>query len=177
MKENLWEFKLAAEQTFFLRFKKWKAIDVPGFTYLNEKHKKQREKLKGFFDKKVTIDEYDRVAFGNYKDNKNEFFNSLKKKNEIVMGYFDLADAIGHLSFGMRSKMKIIYEELDDLVKQVKRKIKGETLILSDHGMKSIGRFGDHANYGFWSCHLKCRLRNPRITELFDIFIKKRARV
>jgi len=34
---------------------------------------------------------------------------------EIQMGYFALADAIGHLSFGITSKMKIVYQELDEL--------------------------------------------------------------
>ena len=107
--------------------------------------------------------------------NKNEFLKSLKKRYEIIMGYFSLVDTIGHLSFGIKPKMKIIYEELDNLVKLTKGRIKGKIIILSDHGMKAVGRFGDHANYGYWSCNLKCKVKKPKLTRLFDILIKERG--
>ena len=36
-------------------------------------------------------------------------------------------------------------------------------IILSDHGMKEIGYFGDHSDYGFWSTNFK-DLGTPKIT-------------
>ena len=33
------------------------------------------------------------------KKNKQEFFESLKQSYDLLIGYFNLADVIGHLSF------------------------------------------------------------------------------
>lgn len=57
------------------------------------------------------------------------------------MCYFDLADMIGHLGFGIKEKMKIIYEE--------RLKEGDKLLIISDHGIKAIERYGDHGFYSF----------------------------
>ncbi|MEK7448959.1 MAG: hypothetical protein AAB019_05675 [Planctomycetota bacterium] len=183
-KGELWDFKLPPARTFFANFKRWKAIDVPGLTYRDEEHRLERVKLKDFFDKKASLEEYDRVIFQNHQKNKTEFWSALEENHEILMGYFDLADAIGHLSFGITSKMKLIYQELDDLVGQVKTKFNGPLLIIADHGMKAVGRFGDHHGGGFWSMNSKLlpvsvRSRqpgaqpNPGITEIFKIFINE----
>jgi hypothetical protein len=170
-KENLWKFKLKVEESFFSKSRKWKAIDVPGFTYKLKNHEKERKVLKDFFDKKIGIEDYDKVIFENHRENKKEFFNALKKDFEIVMGYFVLADAIGHLSFGIKSKMRLIYYELDEIAKKVSKKAK-KLLIISDHGMKAIGRFGDHTKNGFYSVNQVIGFKNPKITEFYNL-IKK----
>ncbi len=169
--KNFWKFKLKPEETFFGKFKKWEAIDVPGFNYKFEKHNKEKQLLKKYFEDKNILEEYDKVAFENHKENKKEFFEVLNKDFDIVMGYFALADVVGHLSFGIKSKMKIIYKELDDIAKKV-RKLNEKTLIISDHGMKAIGRFGDHNSYGFWSSNFEIELKNPKITEFKKIIEK-----
>ena len=86
------------------------------------------------------------------------------------MGYFALADVIGHLSFGIKSKMRIIYHELDEIAKKVEKKAE-KLLIISDHGMKPVGRFGDHSNYGFWSFSEKVDWNMPKITEFKNLII------
>ena len=164
-KKNLWKFKLKPEETFLIKFKRWKVIDLPGLTYKVKNHQKERELLKLFFEQKIEVDDYDRVIFDHHRENKKEFFTALKSKYEILIGYFALADAIGHLSFGIKSKMKLIYEELDDIAKKVK-KITNTLLIISDHGMKAIGRYGDHSGYGFFSLNKNIKLKNPKVTEL-----------
>lgn len=169
--KEFWKFKLSPRETFFKKFKRWKAIDVPGFTYKYEKHQKEKELLKGFFDGNVSIKEYDRLAFENHKENKEEFFEELAKEYEILMGYFALADVIGHLSFGLKSKMKLIYQELDEIAEGAKR-ASDFVLIIADHGMKAIGRYGDHTKYGFYSLNEKFDLSQPKITDFFN-FIKK----
>lgn len=168
--KEFWKFRLNPKETFFSKFKSWKAIDVPGFTYKFEKHQKEKELLKGFFDGKVSIEEYDKLAFENHKENKEEFLNSLKSEYEILMGYFALADVIGHLSFGMKTKMKVIYQELDEIAKKAKE-VCDHLLIISDHGMKAVGRFGDHANYGFWSFNHPISLKKPKITHFFSLIL------
>jgi predicted AlkP superfamily pyrophosphatase or phosphodiesterase len=87
----------------------------------------------------------------------------LEADYEIIMGYFSLADTIGHLSFGNKPKMRIIYKELDDLVVKAKQR-EDNILVVSDHGMEAISRFGDHSNYGFWSLSKKIDLGTPKIT-------------
>lgn len=166
--KDLWNFRVNVKQTFFSSFKKWHAIDVPGFTYIKERHEKEREMLKAFFDKKISVEEYDEIAFTNHKLAKEEFFEVIEKDFEILMGYFALADVIGHLSFGIKSKMKIIYKELDEIAKKARKKAE-KLLIISDHGMRAIGRFGDHSNYGFYSISEEIDLKNPKITEFRKI--------
>ncbi len=163
MQGDLWSFRLKPEQTFLSKFKKWKAIDMPGLNY-REEHKKERELLKGFFDKKNSIEDYDAAGFEIHRKNKEEFFEALDENFDILVGYFALADVIGHLSFGIKPKMKIIYKELDDIAKKVRDKAE-KVLIISDHGMKAIGRFGDHSEYGFWSTNFEVNLDKPKITE------------
>ena len=172
--KELWDFSLKPEQTFLARFKKWKVIDMPGLNFKKENHKKERELLKGFFDKKNSVEDYDKVAFENHKENKKEFFEALEKDYEILVGYFALADVIGHLSFGIKPKMKVIYKELDEIAGKVRKKAE-RVLIISDHGMKAIGRFGDHSEYGFWSVNFEVNLDKPKITEfrrLIESFTK-----
>ncbi len=169
--KNLWKFKLKPEQTFFRFFEKWKAIDVPALTYKLEKHERERKALKDYFDGKVKVKDYDKIVFEIHKENKKEFFEALEKDFDIVMGYFDLADAIGHLSFGIKPKMKLIYKELDRIAEKV-RKIAEKVLIVSDHGMKAIGRYGDHSNYGFWSSNFLPFRKGYHILAFFSLIQK-----
>lgn len=171
IKGDLWSFKLQQEQTFFKMFDKFSAIDVPAFTYKQENHMKEREMLAGFFNEKNTIDEYDFLVWKNHEENKTDFFNSLKTENEIVMGYFDLADSIGHLSFGVQEKMLEVYEELDQIAGYVRKNKNAIILIISDHGMKTVGRFGDHTQNGFYSFNRKIGLKLPKITEFRNIIL------
>ncbi len=92
--------------------------------------------------------------------------------NYILYEIFGLADVIGHLSFGIKPKMKLVYEELDRIAAKVRENIKDKILILSDHGMKPIGRFGDHSNYGFWSVNLHKDVFNPKLTQLFKLILE-----
>jgi hypothetical protein len=158
--KDMWSFKLSREETFFPE--NHIAIDVPGYSSKLDNHKKERQGMKDFFDKKISLEQYDAICFANHKENKKEFFSMLEKKPDVLMVYFGLADVIGHLSFGMESKMKLIYKELDEIA----GRIKGKKLIVSDHGMRPVGRFGDHNSYGFWSVNFDAELTNPKITEL-----------
>ncbi|MFQ6010470.1 MAG: hypothetical protein ACE5J7_05140 [Candidatus Aenigmatarchaeota archaeon] len=173
--ENFWDFRLKPEETFFSGFNNFVAIDVPGFTFVRENHAKERQGLKDFFEKKMTVEEFDKIAFENHKKTKKEFFDALDKGYEIVMGYFGLADVIGHLSFGVESKMKIIYTELDEIARTVNERADIRVLIISDHGMKAVGRFGDHSNYGFWSLNNKVELQKPKITDFYGIIKKMKS--
>ncbi len=170
--KDMWSFKLNVNSTFLSNFKNWYAIDMPALNQKIEARKLENEMLKKYFDNKITIEEYDALIFKHYKENKETLIRILEEKEEydLVLAYFNLADMIGHLSFGVKVKMKIVYKELNDLAKEV-RKYCDSMLIISDHGMKAIGRYGDHSNYGFWSFSSEINLQTPKVTE-FRKFIE-----
>lgn len=175
-----WKFKLPKGETFLNFFDVVETIDVPAFSLKLDKHKKEHKLLAGYFKDENTINDFDEVVWKNHEENKKDFFTALDKiksvdkeeSSKIVVGYFDLADAIGHLSFGDEKKMKKVYDELEGLTGSVKRlvnKTNEFVLIVSDHGMKAVGRFGDHTKNGFYSSNKKLDLNKPKITDFYEI--------
>jgi len=162
-----WEFKVPSEQTFLNFFKTYKTIDVPAFSYKQQNHAEERKLLKGYFEDKATIEEYDAVVWKNHEENKKEFFSAVGKF-DLVMGYFNLADSIGHLSFGITEKMAEVYLELDKLAEEVKD-VDNFVLVISDHGMKAVGRYGDHSRNGFYSFNHKLGLNIPKIVSFYNL--------
>lgn len=168
--KEMWNIEIDIKDTFFNIFKNPKIIDLPGFNYDRGQHYKERQLLKKFFDtkneneRKGIRSEYNDYSFKHHKKIKQEFNNALNGKYDFVLGYFSVADVVGHLNFGNKTMMKIIYEDLDDIAKN----IKNNYIVLSDHGMENIGIFGDHSRYGFWSTSFK-DLGNPKITDIYKI--------
>lgn len=168
--KEMWSTKLDLKQTFFSRFKKPRVIDLPGFTYNIEQHEAERKMLKQYFDAKTDEEKqniktrYNNLAFEHHRKIKREFTEALKGDHDFVLGYFSVADVIGHLNFGSKTMMKLIYKDLDEIAGTI-----DDTFIaLSDHGMEKLGMFGDHSNYGFWSTDFE-NLGNPKITDFASI--------
>lgn len=145
-------------------------LDLPGFSYIKEQHEQERRMLKYYFDaqseeeKKNIRTEYNNLAFLHHRRIKQEFSTALQGDYDFVLGYFSVADVIGHLNFGNGSMMKLIYRDLDEIAGTINHTL----IVLSDHGMERVGIFGDHSNYGFWSTDLK-DLGNPKITDFADM--------
>ena len=177
LKENLWSFKLDKKETFFNSFEKPIAIDVPGYNY-QEIHKTERDLLKGYFDEKNSLEDYNENALKGHQIIKGQFFEHINDEFDILMVYFGIADVFGHLNFGIEAKMRPIYQELDDIAEKMKKKFsQANCLIISDHGMKKIGQFGDHSNYGFWSVNFDTKMQNPKITDFYKLILaEKRMR-
>lgn len=176
--EKMWDTKIPFEETFFSNFKNPKIIDLPGFSYDREQHSKERQLLREFFEeaeseeeKKKIRKEYNQHGLKHHRKIKEKFLNTLAKDHDFVLGYFSAADVIGHLNFGNRTLMKMIYDDLEEIVKKIKDIRDDHLVILSDHGMEGVGMFGDHSNYGFWSFDDECNLERPKLTE-FSNFIK-----
>jgi len=167
-----WEFKLRPEETFLDFFANYMAIDVPAFSLKENSHAEERMLLKKYFDEQTSIEDYDSVIWRNHEENKRDFFDSLGRF-DLVMAYFDLADAIGHLSFGISDKMSKVYEELEDIAGEVKSSTDDLTLVISDHGMKPVGRYGDHSENGFYSLSHGWRLNLPRLTDFYNLIKQK----
>ena len=64
--------------------------------------------------------------------------------------------------------MKKVYEELENLAGELKNS-EQFTLIISDHGMKTIGRYGDHTMNGYYSTNRKLNLKLPKITDFHKL--------
>ncbi len=165
-----WEFQVPIEQTFLKFFKTHEVIDLPAFSYKQKNHAEERKLLKAYFEDKATVEEYDEVIWKNHRENKKEFLNAVGKF-DVVIGYFNLADAIGHLSFGITEKMAEVYRELDEVAGKVKD-LDSFVLVISDHGMKAVGRYGDHSRNGFYSLNKELVLDFPKITSFYDLIRK-----
>jgi predicted AlkP superfamily pyrophosphatase or phosphodiesterase len=162
-----WKFELSIEETFLRFFNSHKTIDVPAFSFKQESHAEERKLLKNYFEDKATIEEYDAFVWKCHEENKKEFLGSIGKF-DLVMGYFNLADSIGHLSFGIFEKMRDVYSELEKLAKEIKGS-DDFVLVISDHGMKAVGRYGDHTKNGFYSVNRKLALKLPKITDFYNL--------
>jgi hypothetical protein len=162
-----WEFQVPIEQTFLKFFKTHEVIDLPAFSYKQKNHAEERKLLKAYFEDKATVEEYDEVIWRNHRENKKDFLNAVGKF-DVVIGYFNLADAIGHLSFGITEKMAEVYRELDEVAGEVKD-LDSFVLVISDHGMKAVGRYGDHSRNGFYSLNKGLGLDFPKITSFYDL--------
>jgi len=172
-KKEMWDKKWDIKETFFSFFKNPAVIDLPGFGYDLEAHEKSRRLLKEYFEaeteeeKEKIKKKHNNQAFEHHKKIKEDFFKALDEGHDFVLGYFSVADVIGHLNFGNKIMMRMIYKELDEIAGKVKAKC-DRLIILSDHGMYAIGEYGDHSNYGFWSTNFK-ELKKPKITDFYNI--------
>ncbi|MFW6117312.1 MAG: alkaline phosphatase family protein [Thermoproteota archaeon] len=165
--EGQWSFQLEEEMTFLRFFDSHHTIDLPALSYKQDNHREERKLMKDFFDDQATVEEYDQLVWEHHQENKEEFLSHLRK-HQLLIGYFNLADAIGHLSFGVYTKMRKVYQELDQLAQKLE-KLDDFTLVISDHGMKAIGRFGDHTKHGYYSANTELNLNQPNITDFHPI--------
>jgi hypothetical protein len=162
-----WNFTLKTEETLLRFFRTFNAIDVPAYSH-KRSHEEERRLLKAYFDDNATVEGFDDLVWRIHEENKEEFFDSLKKF-DLTMGYFNLADSIGHLSFGTYEKMKNVYEELESLAKEAKKSSEDFILTISDHGMKALGKYGDHSDNGFYSVNKELGLSLPKITDFYKL--------
>lgn len=173
--EEMWNTSFSLEDTFFSEFENPRIIDLPGYSYYREQHEKEREMMGEFFEEAETQEEkqeirkeYNQFGLEHHRKIKGEFLESLKEDHDFILGYFSAADVIGHLNFGNNTLMKMIYDDLDEIAEKIKEVRDDHLLVLSDHGMKEIGDFGDHSEYGFWSFDQECDLEKPKLTDFAD---------
>ncbi|MEW5896114.1 MAG: alkaline phosphatase family protein [Nanoarchaeota archaeon] len=174
--KEMWNKRWDLKETFFSNFKNPLILDLPGFSYNLKVHEKSRKDLKRFFEAKTKEEkekirkEYNQDAFNHHREIKEIFLSALNRNYDFILGYFCVADVIGHLNFGNNIIMKAIYKDLDEIATIINQRERIRTIILSDHGMKPVGDFGDHSGYGFWSTNFK-ELSSPRITEFASLIL------
>lgn len=177
---GMWNVRIEPKRTLFPKFENPVIIDLPGYNYETRYHEEERNLLKKFFDvqhgseKESVRESYNRLAFEHHRKIKNDFIKAISGSHDLVLGYFSIADVIGHLNFGNAFLMKMIYRDLDEIAGG----IDSPFLVLSDHGMKPVGFFGDHSSYGFWSSD-EYDLGEPKITDfktiILDLFHEQKA--
>jgi predicted AlkP superfamily pyrophosphatase or phosphodiesterase len=173
--KEMWSKRWDAAETFFSQFKSPAVIDLPGYSYDLDAHERSRKLLKAYFteedeEKKPGIlKDYNDDAFAHHKNVKEEFLKVLDEDHDFILGYFSVVDVIGHLNFGKKTMMKILYKEMEDIYGEIVIKHpECKILVLSDHGMEAVGMFGDHSEYGFWSTNF-ADLGTPKITDMAGI--------
>jgi hypothetical protein len=169
---GMWDTTIDHSRTFFSRFDNPCVIDLPGYSYDLAEHEQERSLLKQFFDAKTqdgkerVKSEYNKRAFAFHRKIREAFSKALREDHDLVLGYFSIADVIGHLNFGNMPLMKMIYRDLDEIAAA----IPVPYIVLSDHGMEPIGAFGDHSRYGFWSS-AEQDMDHPKITDFSRIIL------
>jgi hypothetical protein len=146
-------------------------LNIPSYN-LNRKPKcSMKDKIEGVLS---DSDYWDNV-WDCFDETKRELLNNLDR--DLVMAWFCPADWIGHIWRGDMEIMQKTYRILDNFAEMVKEKFDGWILIAADHGMKPLGRFGDHTNlnYGFYSSNRKLGLNAPKLTDFYGI-IRDRIR-
>jgi len=177
--QEMWNTRIPHEKTFFSKFSSPAVLDLPGYNYDLGVHEQSRKLLKDFFSatddeqKEAIKKQYNADAFEHHRKIKEQFLAELDADHDFVLGYFSVADVIGHLNFGNDTMMKLIYKDLDELMPKITART-DKVLVLSDHGMKAIGRFGDHSEYGFWSTSFDAGLKRPRITDFGELLTQTR---
>lgn len=176
--KEMWNTEFSLEETFFSEFDNPKIIDLPGFSYDKKQHSRERELLKEFFqeaeseeEKKEIRKKYNQHGLEHHRKIKEKFIDSLEEDHDFLLGYFSGADVIGHLNFGNKTLMKMIYDDLEEITEKIKEVRDDHLLILSDHGMEGVGMFGDHSNYGFWSFDEECGLEEPKLTGFVEFLV------
>jgi hypothetical protein len=172
---EMWNLSLDIGETFFKSYRNPAVIDLPGFSYDLEQHARERGLLRQYFEtenleeKDRIREEYNRLAFQHHRRIKAAFGKALAEGHDFVLGYFSIADVLGHLNFGNTVLMNMIYQDLDEIAGGVKETM----IVLSDHGMVRMGIFGDHSGYGFWSTRDR-DLGTPKITDFCNILAEMR---
>lgn len=106
-----------------------------------------------------------------------DLFEVLQKKEEYSLFFFydNWLDIAGHMEMGRKLRIMNKYLEVNSVVGKVKKRLdlEGEDIlyVVSDHGMKLLGRRGDHSNYGFFSSSTGETIQKPY--ELYHIIKKK----
>ncbi len=168
--KEMWDKKWEMKKTFFKKFVDPIVIDLPGYSYNKDAHDRSRSLLKKYFeteDKEKIRKEYNKDAFDHHRKIKKEFLDAIGK-HDFVLGYFSVVDVIGHLNFGNTALMKMLYKEMDEIAKKC-RETGEKLLVISDHGMEAVGMYGDHSRYGFWSTNWESGLKEPKITDFYEL--------
>lgn len=151
---------------------------IPGFNgsfhLLEERRRLLLQVLEGGQNKYDDRLKYDRWIWKEYSEKIQELAKLLdSQRPDMVFFYTKILDNLGHLHFGEPDYRFALHQELNRLARDISRRLeKGDCLyIVSDHGMKPLGRFGDHTRSGFFSSNTGELIQKP--TELYHLLRRR----
>lgn len=161
-----WNYMIEAdEKTIFDLVEDSAGINIPSYNQQWCPKFSLKEKIEEDVTDSVYLEDVRKC----FEKTKNELLENLDK--DLVMAWFAYADKIGHVWRTDMERMREAYSHLDDFAEEVREKFDGQIFIIADHGMKPLGRFGDHSdlNYGYYSSNRKLGLSNPQLTYFYRI--------
>ena len=138
-----------------------KGVNIPALNQDNN----TKYTMDDYFRRDIDDDEYVGEIWNCFERTKEKFLEHFDK--ELVMAWFCPADRVGHIFRPDLDVMEETYRRLDDFAGRVREEFDGDVMIISDHGMKEMGDFGDHSDisYGYWSFSRDLGLRNPKLVD------------
>jgi predicted AlkP superfamily pyrophosphatase or phosphodiesterase len=160
-------------KTIFDVVDKSHAINVVGYNYLWDYHRGNLLR-KAIEDPDRFERKFEKYIYYDFLKEKASFLDAIKNRAwNLVMGYTRMADDLGHSFGGDLAKTSKIYTLLDNYAEEVRELMSEDDvlLIVSDHGMKPLGRYGEHSDHGFYSCSKRLNLSNPRVYDFFSVIV------
>ena len=105
-----------------------------------------------------------------FRRDRRDCITALGSDWRLLLAYFEYTDYIGHLFWGNLTKMWEGYAMADKLVAELKHRINEDDtllLVISDHGMEALGKYGFHSDHAFYSANKRLGLTNPKMTDFF----------
>jgi hypothetical protein len=136
-------------------------VNIPAFN----KDNNTKYTMDDYFKQDINDEEYVKEIWNCFDRTKEKFLQNMDK--DLIMAWFCPADRVGHIFRPNLEVMEETYKRLDEFAGRVRKEFDGDVMIISDHGMKEMGDFGDHSNisYGYWSFNRKLGLRNPKLVD------------
>lgn len=153
--------------TIFDFLKNSLGINIPAYN----KTRGANASMKDVLENRISESEYWKAVWKEFEVTRKELMENLDK--DLVMAWFSPADLNGHIWRGNAEKMRETYSRLDEFAEEVRDRFDGLVLIVADHGMKPLGKFGDHTNvdYGYYSSNIELELNSPEITDFYHVIL------
>jgi len=173
--EMITDFRISQTETFFDIIPNAKALSVP--PYQEWIDPKTQLFLRQAIDNEEKLGAFEEHVLQIFERKRKKGLKTIKEGDwNLFMTHFMLTDLLGHIYAGNKTKMFGVYIKAEQLVEEVKELIGDETLLLivSDHGMKPIGKgtFGEHSDHGFYSSNFPLSLEKPKMTDFFPLIVK-----
>lgn len=139
------------------------AINIPSYNKQRNPKFGTKDKIEG----KISDEEYWDDIWECFDKTKRDLLDNLDK--DLVMAWFWAPDRAGHVWRPDIEKMRKTYQILDEFAGEVRENFDGQVFVIADHGMETLGKFGDHSNYGYYSSNRELGLKNPKITDFYNI--------
>jgi len=106
---------------------------------------------------------YEKEILSLFYSQRSVVMSMLERDFDLLMAHFNIIDAIGH-ALHDTNKMDKYVILVAKMVSDIKSKLNGDyrMLLISDHGV-------EHTPDAFYSCNVKLGLKNPKITDFFEI--------